>query len=261
MAPRTHWLFGDQLGPHFLDPRRDGPDAHAPLLMIEARSVLRRRRFHRARPTSSSPRCATGRPNWATGSATSRPGPTRKELAEAGFGGGGGKAGRLTVCHPASRAALDFVTARDGIDVLPARGFCWHRRSSGRGRRSTGATGCGWRASTGGCAGSTICSWTARSRPAERGTSTTTTVSRRPGGPRPWTCPRLTVRTRTRSTTRCAATSTAGNGTARSRSWAATAPPLPRHPPGGAGRARRFVAHRLGDSGRYEDAMLAADPS
>ncbi|MYV59258.1 cryptochrome/photolyase family protein, partial [Streptomyces sp. SID4931] len=49
MAPRTHWLFGDQLGPHFLDPRRDGPDAHAPLLMIEARSVLRRRRFHRAK--------------------------------------------------------------------------------------------------------------------------------------------------------------------------------------------------------------------
>lgn len=49
MAPRPHWLFGDQLGPSFLDPRHGGPDAHAPVVMIEARSVLRRRRFHRAK--------------------------------------------------------------------------------------------------------------------------------------------------------------------------------------------------------------------
>ncbi|NEC75965.1 cryptochrome/photolyase family protein, partial [Streptomyces rochei] len=41
-------------------------------------------------------------------------------LAEAGFDGRGN---RLTVCHPTSRAALDFVTARDEVDVLPARGF------------------------------------------------------------------------------------------------------------------------------------------
>ncbi len=48
-AARPHWLFGDQLGPHFLDPRHGGPDPDAPVVMIEARAVLRRRRFHRAK--------------------------------------------------------------------------------------------------------------------------------------------------------------------------------------------------------------------
>ncbi|MDF9807280.1 deoxyribodipyrimidine photolyase-like uncharacterized protein [Streptomyces sp. HB372] len=120
MEPRTHWLFGDQLGPHFLDPRRGGPDAHAPVLMIEARSVLRRRRFHRAKAhlvlSAMRHRAAelgdrvryVQAETYADG------------LAEAGFDGRGN---RLTVCHPTSRAALDFVTARDGVDVLPARGF------------------------------------------------------------------------------------------------------------------------------------------
>ncbi|MFD8959936.1 cryptochrome/photolyase family protein, partial [Streptomyces anulatus] len=120
MEPRTHWLFGDQLGPHFLEPRRGGPDAHAPVLMIEARSVLRRRRFHRAKAhlvlSAMRHRAAelgdrvryVQAETYADG------------LAEAGFDGRGN---RLTVCHPTSRAALDFVTARDGVDVLPARGF------------------------------------------------------------------------------------------------------------------------------------------
>ena len=49
MTPRPHWLFGDQLGPHFLSPPHGGPDAQAPVVMIEARSVLSRRRFHRAK--------------------------------------------------------------------------------------------------------------------------------------------------------------------------------------------------------------------
>lgn len=44
-----HWLFGDQLGPHFLTPGEEGPGPETPLLMIEARSVFRRRRFHRAK--------------------------------------------------------------------------------------------------------------------------------------------------------------------------------------------------------------------
>lgn len=44
-----HWLFGDQLGPHFLTAGEDGPARDAPVLMIEARSVFRRRRFHRAK--------------------------------------------------------------------------------------------------------------------------------------------------------------------------------------------------------------------
>jgi deoxyribodipyrimidine photolyase-related protein len=45
-----HWLFRDQLGPHFLTPDREqGPDRAAPVVMIEARSVFSRRRFHRAK--------------------------------------------------------------------------------------------------------------------------------------------------------------------------------------------------------------------
>ena len=44
MAVRR-WLFGDQLGPHFLDSTR--PTARAPALLIEARGVFERRVFHR----------------------------------------------------------------------------------------------------------------------------------------------------------------------------------------------------------------------
>ena len=39
----TRWLFGDQLGPHFVD------DHRGPLLMVESLGVFRRRRFHRAK--------------------------------------------------------------------------------------------------------------------------------------------------------------------------------------------------------------------
>ena len=38
---RLRWLFGDQLGPHFLDTTRQ------PVLLIESRSVFERRVFHR----------------------------------------------------------------------------------------------------------------------------------------------------------------------------------------------------------------------
>jgi deoxyribodipyrimidine photolyase-related protein len=37
------WLFGDQLGPHFVD------DPRGPVLMVESKAVFRRRRFHRAK--------------------------------------------------------------------------------------------------------------------------------------------------------------------------------------------------------------------
>src|SRR3954451_20796645 len=39
--PDTRWLFGDQLGPHFLD------DGDQPVLLIESRRVFARRAFHR----------------------------------------------------------------------------------------------------------------------------------------------------------------------------------------------------------------------
>ena len=41
---RVTWLFADQLGQHFLDPQDDGP-----VILIEARSALRRRSYHRAK--------------------------------------------------------------------------------------------------------------------------------------------------------------------------------------------------------------------
>jgi len=45
MTPTTglRWLFGDQLGPHF------GHDHRGPVLLVESRQVLARRRFHRAK--------------------------------------------------------------------------------------------------------------------------------------------------------------------------------------------------------------------
>ncbi|WP_411079513.1 cryptochrome/photolyase family protein [Streptomyces sp. cmx-18-6] len=167
MAPRPHLLFGDQLGPHFLDPRHGGPDAHAPVVMIEARSVLRRRRFHRAkahlvlsamrhRAAELGDRVTYIRAEtYAEGleQALGRPVPRRSGTHDGGAGGGGGSGSGseengagdlLTVCHPTSRRALDFVGALDGVEILPARGFLirhgdfaeWADRSSGSGSGS-----------------------------------------------------------------------------------------------------------------------------
>ena len=44
MAQETLWLFGDQLGDHFL---LDDPDQ--PILMIESKAVFGRQRYHRAK--------------------------------------------------------------------------------------------------------------------------------------------------------------------------------------------------------------------
>ena len=42
ISPMTlRWLFGDQLGPHFLDA------ADQPVLLVESKRVFARRRFHR----------------------------------------------------------------------------------------------------------------------------------------------------------------------------------------------------------------------
>ncbi|WP_405821825.1 cryptochrome/photolyase family protein [Streptomyces sp. NBC_00838] len=131
MAPRTHWLFGDQLGPLFINPRHGGPDARAPVIMIEARSVLRRRRFHRAkahlvlsamrhRAAELGDRVTYVRAEtYAEGleRALGRP-VSRRSATRDGDAGG-----RLTVCHPTSRRALEFAQALEGVEVLPAKGF------------------------------------------------------------------------------------------------------------------------------------------
>ncbi|MEU3844289.1 cryptochrome/photolyase family protein [Streptomyces sp. NPDC028635] len=112
-----HWLFGDQLGPHFLTPGAEGPARDAPVVMIEALSVLRRRRFHRAKAhlvlSAMRHRAAElGDRVRYVRAETYRQG-LREALPDA----------PVTVHHPTSRAALRLVRSLDGVRVLPARGF------------------------------------------------------------------------------------------------------------------------------------------
>ncbi len=103
----ARWLFADQLGPHFLE------DWDGPVVLIESRAVLRRRRFHRAK-------------------AQLVLSALRHRAAELGdrvtfiqadtYAQGLAQVGPVHVIHPTSRAALGFVRER-GIEVLPARGF------------------------------------------------------------------------------------------------------------------------------------------
>ncbi|MFE7172707.1 cryptochrome/photolyase family protein [Streptomyces sp. NPDC057616] len=112
-----HWLFGDQLGPHFLTPGDGGPGRGAPVVMIEARSVFRRRRFHRAKAhlvlSAMRHRAAElGDRVRYVQAETYREG-LRKAVDE----------GPLTVHHPTSRAALRLVSSIPGLTILPVRGF------------------------------------------------------------------------------------------------------------------------------------------
>jgi deoxyribodipyrimidine photolyase-related protein len=106
----TRWLFGDQLGPHFLDA------ADQPVVMVESRAVFRRRRFHRQkahlvlsamrhRAAELGDQCRYLRADTYAEALDRVPG-----LA-------------LTVCHPTSFAALRFVRTRTEVEMLPARGF------------------------------------------------------------------------------------------------------------------------------------------
>ncbi|WP_030347513.1 cryptochrome/photolyase family protein [Streptomyces sp. NRRL S-1022] len=113
-----HWIFGDQLGPHFLAPAgADGPGPGAPVVMIEARSVFRRRRFHRAKAhlvlSAMRHRAAElgGRVTYVRAE-------TYREGLRRAVGGS-----PVTVCHPTSHAALRLVRSLPGVRVLPARGF------------------------------------------------------------------------------------------------------------------------------------------
>ncbi|MBH0245612.1 cryptochrome/photolyase family protein, partial [Streptomyces cavourensis] len=117
MAPHPHWLFGDQLGPHFLDPRHGGPDDRAPVVMIEARSVLRRRRFHRAKA-----HLVLSAMRHRAAELGDRVTYIRAETYGEGLEKVRGS-GPLTVCHPTSRRALEFVRGREGVQILPAKGF------------------------------------------------------------------------------------------------------------------------------------------
>ncbi|MFQ6144265.1 cryptochrome/photolyase family protein [Streptomyces seoulensis] len=112
-----HWLFGDQLGPHFLAPGDQGPARDAPVVMIEARSVFRRRRFHRAKA-----HLLLSAMRHRAAELGDRVRHVRAETYREGLREAVGGA-VVTVCHPTSRAALRLVRSLDRVRVLPARGF------------------------------------------------------------------------------------------------------------------------------------------
>ncbi len=125
----TRWLFGDQLGPHFLD----SPDQR--VVVIESRAVFRRRVFHRAKAhlilSAMRHRAAElGEQCTYLKTDTYREGLSHVD-------------GPLSVCQPTSWVADHFVRRLAGageLEVLPARGFATSREdftawADGRGRR------------------------------------------------------------------------------------------------------------------------------
>ncbi|WP_432096485.1 cryptochrome/photolyase family protein [Streptomyces sp. bgisy100] len=123
-----HWIFGDQLGPHFAPP-------DTTLVMIESRAVLRRRRFHRAKAhlllSAMRHRAAElGDTVRYIKAETYREG-LRRAVGDA----------RVTVHHPTSHAALALVNSLDQADVLPPRGFLVPREEFARWAEGTRGSG------------------------------------------------------------------------------------------------------------------------
>ncbi len=116
------WIFGDQLGPHFVDETES-------VLLIESTRVFARRRFHRAkahlvlsamrhRAAELGPRCTYLK------SATYRQAIANRT--------------DLRVSQPTSRAADDFVRSLPQVQVQPARGFASTRKEFQAWRASRG---------------------------------------------------------------------------------------------------------------------------
>jgi deoxyribodipyrimidine photolyase-related protein len=109
---RRRWLFGDQLGPHFLDEGQ-------PALLVEARSVFERRTFHRRKAhlvLSALHHRAAELGERARMLQTHTYGEALAQVDEP-----------LEVCAPTSRAADGFVRALDHVTVLPERGWVMTR--------------------------------------------------------------------------------------------------------------------------------------
>ncbi|MGW1067820.1 cryptochrome/photolyase family protein [Streptomyces aureus] len=113
----AHWLFGDQLGPHFLAPAAEGPGRDAPVVIIEARSVFRRRRFHRAKA-----HLVLSAMRHRAAELGDRVRYVRSETYREGLREAVGDA-PVTVHHPTSHAALRLVRSLEQVTVLPPRGF------------------------------------------------------------------------------------------------------------------------------------------
>jgi deoxyribodipyrimidine photolyase-related protein len=101
------WLFGDQLGPHFLD------SEDQQVLMVEALGVFRRRRFHRQKAHLLLSAMRHRALELGDRVRYVRADGYRSSVAD----------GPLTVCRPTSWAAFRFVSSLPEVTVLPARGF------------------------------------------------------------------------------------------------------------------------------------------
>ncbi len=108
--PAFHWLFGDQLGPHFLRPDSE-------LVMIESRGVFRRRRFHRAKA-----HLMLSAMRHRAAELGDRVRYVQADTYRDGLAQAVGDA-QVTVHHPTSHAALGFVRGLRQVEVLPPRGF------------------------------------------------------------------------------------------------------------------------------------------
>ncbi|MFR9674175.1 cryptochrome/photolyase family protein [Streptomyces sp. TR06-5] len=117
MTPRPHWLFGDQLGPRHLAPGPGGPDPDAPVVLIEAASVLRRRPYHRAKA-----HLVLSAMRHRAAELGDRARYVRADTYEEGLRKAVGNR-EVTLCHPRSRAALGLVRSLDRVTVLPEPGF------------------------------------------------------------------------------------------------------------------------------------------
>ncbi|WP_353953549.1 cryptochrome/photolyase family protein [Knoellia sp. S7-12] len=120
----TRWLFGDQLGPHFVD------DHQGPVLMIESRAVFARRRFHRAKA-----HLVLSAMRHRAAELGDRVSYHRADT----YGEVVGTLDDVEVVHPTSYAAVGLVE-RLGVRVLPPRGFATSREDftpwvEGRGGR------------------------------------------------------------------------------------------------------------------------------
>ncbi|MEO5851473.1 MAG: cryptochrome/photolyase family protein [Nocardioides sp.] len=128
----TRWLFGDQLGPHFVEDHLAGGGR---VLMVESRRVFARRPYHRAKAhlILSAMRHRAEELGDAVDYVAS---PTYAAAVRAA-------GGPLQVVQPTSHAAVALVTrlsAEVDIEQLPARGFVtsrddFSRWAQGRGDR------------------------------------------------------------------------------------------------------------------------------
>ncbi|MER7761098.1 cryptochrome/photolyase family protein [Streptomyces sp. NPDC097619] len=121
MSP-VHWLFGDQLGPHFTATADGGTPRNTRWLLIESKAVFRRRRFHRAKAHLV---LSAMRHRAAELGDSARY--VRAETYRAGLAEAVGEA-PVSVHHPTSRAALALTDALPQVTVHPARGFVTGRR-------------------------------------------------------------------------------------------------------------------------------------